>query len=153
VRPVGHIDLGDYTAARSVRGRANREGDVANDVAQVWRVFSLEDGTSSMEQVAVPLSADRAGMGSKLLAGTGAIIRRAAAGRASDWHTAPRRQLIATIGGWGEIETGDGQRVRLTPGVLVVVEDVTGVGHKTWTHPTEGWQMVFVPLDAETALT
>jgi len=126
---------------------------VADGVAQVWRVFSLEDGTTSMEQLSVPLRADRAGMGSKLLDGSGAILRQAAAGRASDWHTAPRRQLIATLGGWGEIETGDGQRLRLTPGVLVVVEDVTGVGHKTWTHPTEGWQMVFIPLDDATILT
>lgn len=126
---------------------------MADGSAQVWRVFSLADGTTSMEQVAVPLSADRAGMGSKLLAGSGAIIRRAAPGRASDWHTAPRRQLIATLSGWGEIETGDGQRVRLTPDVLVLVEDVTGVGHKTWTHPTEGWQMVFIPLDDATTLS
>jgi hypothetical protein len=125
---------------------------VADGSAQVWRVFSLEDGTTSMEQVAVPLNADRPGMGSKLLAGSGVMIRRSAAGRAADWHTAPRRQLIATLGGWGEIETGDGQRVRLTPGVLVVVEDVTGVGHKTWTHPTEGWQMLFIPLDDTTTL-
>ena len=125
---------------------------MADGVAQVWRVFTLEDGTTSMEQVAVPLSADRTGMGSKLLAGPGVMLRQAAAGRASDWHTAPRRQLIATVGGWGEIETGDGQRVRLTPGVLVVVEDVTGVGHKTWTHPTEGWQMLFIPLDDATTL-
>ena len=75
-----------------------------------------------------------------------------AAGRFADWHPAPRRQMIATLGGWGEVETGDGQRLRLTPGVLVVVEDVAGVGHKTWTHPTEGCQMLFIPLDDATTL-
>lgn len=125
---------------------------MADGVAQVWRVFSLEDGTTSMEQLAVPLSADRAGMTSKLLAGPGVMIRRSAPGRFADWHPAPRRQVIATLGGWGEIETGDGQRLRLTPDVLVVVEDVAGVGHKTWTHPTEGWQMLFIPLDDATTL-
>jgi quercetin dioxygenase-like cupin family protein len=126
---------------------------VANDVAQVWRVYSLEDGTTSMEQVAVPLTEDRAGRTSKLLAGPGVMIRRSAPGRAASWHTAPRRQLIATLSGWGEIETGDGQRLRLTPGVLVVVEDVTGVGHRTWTDPAEGWHMLFIPLDDDTSLT
>ena len=126
---------------------------MANDVAQVWRVFSLADGTTSMEQLDVALSEDRAGFTSKLLAGPGVMIRRSAPGRAASWHTAPRRQMIATLGGWGEIETGDGQRLRLTPDVLVVVEDVTGVGHQTWTDPAEGWQMLFIPLDDATTLT
>jgi hypothetical protein len=127
--------------------------DFASDVAQVWRIFSLDDGTTSMEQVAVPLSQDRAGKGSKLLAGSGVMVRRAAPGRAADWHTAPRRQLIATLGGWAEIETGDGQVLRCTPDVLVVVEDVNGVGHKTRMNPTEGWQMLFIPLDDATTLS
>lgn len=125
---------------------------MANDVATVWRVFSLADGTTSMEQVSVPLEESTTGTISKLLAGPGVMIRRSPAGRFSAWHPAPRRQMIATLGGWGEIETGDGQKVRLTPGVLVVVEDVTGVGHQTWTDPAEGWHMLFIPLDDVTAL-
>jgi hypothetical protein len=125
---------------------------MASDEAQVWRVFSLDDGTTSMEQLSVPLTEERAGRTSRLLAGSGVMIRRSPAGRFAPWHPAPRRQMIATLGGWGEIETGDGQRVRLTPGTLVVVEDVAGVGHQTWTHPTEGWQMLFIPLDEETTL-
>ena len=125
---------------------------MANDAAMVWRVYSLEDGTTSMEQVAVPLEEAPNGTLSKLLAGPGVMIRRSSAGRFSPWHPAPRRQMIATLSGWGEIETGDGQRVRLTPGVLVVVEDVTGVGHQTWTDPAEGWHMLFIPLDDATTL-
>jgi quercetin dioxygenase-like cupin family protein len=125
---------------------------VAIDEAQVWRVYSLDDGTTSMEQVTIPLAEDRAGRTSKLLDGPGVMIRRSAPGRAASWHTAPRRQMIATVSGWGEIETGDGQRLRLRPGVLVVVEDVTGVGHKTWTDPVEGWHMLFIPLDDATTL-
>ena len=126
---------------------------MANDSAQVWRVYSVEDGTTRMEQLAVPLEENRTGTISKLLAGPGVMIRRSAAGRFSPWHPAPRRQMIATLSGWGEIETGDGQKVRLTPGVLVVVEDVAGKGHQTWTHPTEGWHMLFIPLNDDTTLT
>jgi hypothetical protein len=125
---------------------------MANEVAQVWRIFSLEDGTTSMEQLTIPLSADRTGLTSKLLAGLGVMIRRSNAGRFAPWHPAPRRQMIVTLGGWGEMETGDGQKVRCTPGVLAVVEDVTGVGHQTWTDPTEGWHMLFIPLDDDTTL-
>jgi hypothetical protein len=61
--------------------------------------------------------------------------------------------MIATLGGWAEIETGDGQVLRCTPDVLVVVEDVSGIGHKTRMNPTEGWQMLFIPLDDETTLS
>jgi hypothetical protein len=125
---------------------------MADDVAQVWRIFTVRDGTTRMEQLSVPLSPDRAGITSKLLAGPGVMIRRSSAGRFAPWHPAPRRQIIATLSGWGEIETGDGQRVRLTPGMLAVVEDVDGVGHQTWTDPDDGWHMLFIPLDAETTL-
>jgi hypothetical protein len=125
---------------------------VANDVAQVWRIFSLEDGTTSMEQLAVPMGPDRTGVTSKLLGGPGVMIRRSAAGRFASWHPAPRRQIIVTLGGWGEMETGDGQKVRCTPGTLALVEDVTGVGHQTWTDPVEGWHMLFIPLDDATTL-
>ena len=126
---------------------------MANDAAQVWRIFSLEDGTTSMEHLDVPMGPDRTGLASKLLAGTGVIIRQSNPGRFAPWHPAPRRQMIVTLGGWGEMETGDGQKVRCTPGTLAVVEDVTGVGHQTWTHPTEGWHMLFIPLDDDTTLT
>ena len=126
---------------------------MANDAATVWRIYSLDDGTTSMEQVAVPLEEAPNGSLSKLLAGPGVMIRRSSAGRFSPWHPAPRRQMIVTLGGWGEMETGDGQKVRCTPGVLAVVEDVTGVGHQTWTDPAEGWHMLFIPLDDATTLT
>jgi hypothetical protein len=33
-----------------------------------------------------------------------------------------------------------------------VLEDVTGVGHMTWTDPTSGWVLLFIPLDADTTL-
>lgn len=124
-----------------------------NEVAQVWRVYSIDDGTTRLEQVAVPMGPDRTGLASKLLAGTGVIIRRSNPGRFAPWHPAPRRQMIVTLGGWGEIETGDGQKVRLTPGTLVVVEDVDGKGHQTWTDPDEGWHMLFLPLNDDTTLT
>ena len=79
-------------------------------------------------------------------------FRSAPAGRFQDWHPAPRRQIIVTLGGWGEMEAGDGQKVRCTPGVLALVEDVAGVGHQTWTDPEEGWHMLFIPLDESTTL-
>jgi hypothetical protein len=126
---------------------------VANDVTQVWRIYSIEDGTTRLEQVDIALDEAPGGVISKLLAGPGVMIRRSSAGRFSPWHPAPRRQIIATLGGWGEMETGDGQKVRCSPGVLAVVEDVAGKGHQTWTDPENGWYMLFIPLDEGTSLT
>ena len=126
---------------------------MANDTATVWRIYSIDDGTTQMEQLAVPMGPDRTGLASKLLGGPGVIIRRSNPGRFSPWHPAPRRQIIVTLGGWGEMETGDGQKVRCTPGVLALVEDVAGTGHQTWTDPAEGWHMLFIPLDEATTLT
>jgi hypothetical protein len=133
-------------------GKDAEGGNVANDVAQVTRIYSVEDGTTRMEQVQVPLGESANGVISKLLAGPGVMIRRSTAGRFAPWHPAPRRQMIVTLGGWGEMETGDGQRVRVLPGMMAVVEDVAGVGHQTWTDPTDGWYMLFIPLDDDTAL-
>lgn len=126
---------------------------MANETETVTRIYSLADGTTSMERVEVPMGPDRTGLASKLLGGPGVIIRRSTAGRFAPWHPAPRRQIIVTLGGWGEMETGDGQKVRCTPGTLALVEDVAGVGHQTWTCPEEGWHMLFIPLDADTTLT
>ena len=126
---------------------------MANDVTQVWRIYSIEDGTTRLEQVDIALDEASGGVISKLLGGPGVMIRRSSPGRFSPWHPAPRRQIIATLGGWGEMETGDGQKVRCSPGVLAVVEDVAGKGHQTWTDPENGWYMLFIPLDEDTTLT
>ena len=63
----------------------------------------------------------------------------------------PQRRLIATIAGEGELETGDGQKLTVKPGVLTLIDDLTGKGHLTRNGP-EGRLCVFMPLDAGTAV-
>jgi hypothetical protein len=53
--------------------------------------------------------------------------------------------MIATIAGEGEIETGDGQELTVKPGVLTLIEDLTGKGHITRNGP-QGRLCVFMPL-------
>jgi hypothetical protein len=127
-------------------------GGVANESARVWRVFTVEDGTSRMEQVEIPLESVRFGAASKLLAGPGALFRRMDAGVELPRHTATRRQMIVTISGENEVETDDGQKLTVKPGVVLVVEDVSGAGHLTRTLPGADWLGVFIPLDDETTL-
>lgn len=111
------------------------------ETADVWRLFALPDGTSSMECIKVKLEGGR----SSLFAGSGVQIVSMAANNEVAWHTGPRRQLIATIAGEGEIETGDGQKLTVKPGVLTLIEDLTGKGHITRNGP-EGRLCVFMPL-------
>ncbi len=110
----------------------------------VWRMFTLADGTSSMECIKVNLEGGR----SSLFSGTGVQIISMAPSTEVSWHVGPRRQLIATIAGEGEIETGDGQKLTVKPGVLTLIEDLTGKGHVTRNGP-QGRFCVFMPLDAD----
>ena len=97
---------------------------MAEETMAVWRIFSRPDGTSSMEQIDVPVPNGS----SRLIAGQGVILRSMPHDRAAEWHTAPRRQMLATIAGEGEIETGDGQVLVVKPGVITLVEDLEGKG-------------------------
>ena len=97
------------------------------EAIEVWRIFSKEDGTSSMELLDVPMP-DGA---SKLLAGPGVVMRRILKDMVPAWHVGPRRQMLATIAGEGEIETGDGQVLVVRPGIITLIEDLTGKGHLT----------------------
>jgi len=115
-------------------------------------MYTRADGTSTMEQVEIALEEVRNGAVSKLLEGPGVMVRRVAPNISSTWHNAPRRQLIATISGESEVETGDGQKLAVRPGVLLVVEDVEGVGHLTRTPTADGWLCLFIPLDDDTVL-
>jgi hypothetical protein len=113
----------------------------------VWRLFALPDGTSSMERVEVKLEGGR----SRLLGGTGVQIVKMAPNNFVDWHVGPRRQIICTIAGEGELETGDGQKLTVKPGVITLIDDLTGKGHITRVGP-EGRLCVFMPLSEDTKL-
>jgi hypothetical protein len=105
-----------------------------------------------MEQIEIPLEPARYGAASKLLAGPGAHFRRMDAGIAMPRSNATRRQMILTISGETEVETHDGQKLTVRPGVVLVVEDVTGFGHVTRTPASEDWLGAFIPLDDTTTL-
>ena len=114
------------------------------DSVDVWRLFTVPDGTSGMERVSVKLEGGR----SALLSGTGVQIVSMQANNEATWHVGPRRQLIATIAGEGELETGDGQKLTVKPGVITLIEDLTGKGHLTRNGP-QGRLCVFMPLDPD----
>ena len=124
-----------------------------SEATEVWRIYTAEDGKSRMQPVPIAMEAAGNGSASKLLAGPGVILRRIPHDIHPEWHNAPRRQLIATLKGEGEIETGDGQVLVLRAGVVTVVEDVDGVGHITRGRGSEDRLCLFLPLSSDTVLS
>ncbi len=49
----------------------------------------------------------------------------------NDWHTEQNRYAILFLAGEQEIEAGNGIKQRFRPGDFLIVEDLTGQGHRT----------------------
>lgn len=69
---------------------------------------------------------------SPMMAATGMAFVRFPAGRIGDWRPSLRRQVFIFLAGELEGETSDGDRRRYGPGSVVLVEDTTGKGHRSW---------------------
>jgi hypothetical protein len=57
---------------------------------------------------------------------------RLPAGWYGDWHPVPSRQLQIFLSGTLEAQASDGSTWRASPGALILVEDTSGKGHKSW---------------------
>jgi len=113
---------------------------------EIWRIFTMPDGKSSMEKLQLSLEPQGSGWSSKRLDGPGAVFKKLPHGMQAKWHTAPRRQMGYTVFGEGEIETGDGQKLVVKPGVITLLEDLSGQGHLTRGHGSVDRLVVFVAV-------
>lgn len=111
---------------------------------KLTRIFTGEDKQSHFEDLDIPLAAAQYGRMSELLPAIGVIFRETPAGGALDFHPAPRRQLVVTLSGLGEIECGDGSRKRFGPGDVMLAEDTIGQGHIT--REIQPRQGLFIPI-------
>jgi len=111
------------------------------------RIFTGSDGQTHAEETELKLAPGEGSTEpSDMARATGAQFRRQASNYFEDWHTAPRRQYVITLSGHGEIETGDGKRVLLGPGHILLVEGLTGKGHISRGVGTEDRISVLIPL-------
>lgn len=93
---------------------------------QVLRIHTGPDGKTHFQDVS-GLSA-QAGV---TIPVEGVRFSRTTGDTFSDWHNAPRRQLLVICSGELEIEVGSGEKRVLTAGDVLVAEDLTGQGHIT----------------------
>ena len=127
---------------------AQSTDEVARTPINVTRIFTGEDGQTHAEDYEVPLR--RRGQSATELAEPIDIdhvqFRRTSSDYYLDFHNAPRRQFVITLAGESEVELGDGTKIRLHPGHILLAEDLTGQGHISRAVGTEDRISIFLPL-------
>ena len=113
---------------------------------KVTRLYTGPDGQTHAEEIEAKFIAGSTNDVYKMMTTTAAELHRAAPGRVSDWHTAPRRQYVITLSGHGELEVAGGKKIPVGPGHIELVEDTTGKGHITRVTGTEERVTIQLPL-------
>ena len=114
---------------------------------KVTRIYTGEDGKTHAEELEVPLMQGRATTElSESVPVTSVQFRRNSPDYFIDWHTAPRRQYVITLAGESEVEIGDGTKIRLHPGHILLAEDTAGQGHISRAVGTEDRISICLPL-------
>lgn len=65
----------------------------------------------------------------------------------SDFHTAPKRRIVINLAGFSELEVSSGERRVVGPGIVQLVEDLEGRGHKAAKTTGEPLQMLIIGLE------
>ncbi|MDP6579274.1 MAG: hypothetical protein QF681_01340 [Vicinamibacterales bacterium] len=114
---------------------------------KVSRMYTGADGQTHVEEYDVPLGPQRGATElSEPVDVTSLQFRRTSLDYDLPFHTAPRRQYVITLSGESEVEFGDGTKVRLHPGHILLAEDTTGQGHISRAIGTEDRISLFIPL-------
>lgn len=114
---------------------------------QITRVYNTPNGTSHFEDVEIELAeAGEIGRLSDRLPVSGIIFRENPPDYDYDWHNAPQRQYIIMLDGHIEIEVSDGEVRQFSGGDILLVEDLSGRGHKTRTVDGKSRRSVFVVI-------
>lgn len=111
------------------------------------RIFSDANGDSHFEVVTVPLIEERVigFLSSNYLVST-LQFRENKKDYNWDFHTAPARQYIVLLDGEIEIETSRGDKRIFKGGDILLVEDVSGKGHRTRNISQQVRKSLFIKL-------
>jgi hypothetical protein len=114
---------------------------------RITRVYTTENGASAFEDVDIPL-ADQGSVGrlSEWWPARDVAFRENDPDYDWDWHCAPARQLIVLLDGAIEIEVGSGEKRAFRGGDVLLMEDVTGRGHRTRTTDGQSRRSLFIRL-------
>jgi quercetin dioxygenase-like cupin family protein len=113
-------------------------------IARIWADAAGESHYQDLEVEVAP--SGPIGRVSELLPVTGMMLRENEPGYDFDWHVAPRRQYIVMLEGLVEIQVSDGETRTFAPGEIILVEDLTGKGHKSRSPDGKARRSIFLPL-------
>ena len=114
---------------------------------EVTRLYTGLDGESHFEDIRIPLDTDLGASQQSEIIKVNGIICKEFRTKEIDWHNAPRRQYIISLGGVVEVEVGDGTKRIFKPGDIVLAEDTTGRGHITRPMGDQPHKAMFAILD------
>jgi hypothetical protein len=120
---------------------------------KIHRVYSDSRGESHFEEINVEMTPVEFAPPappidlSEFRDATRVAIMRASPGWRGEWHPAPCRQLMFYLAGRVEAETSDAARRMMGPGTVVLLEDTTGKGHRSWVVGDEEVVIGVVQLD------
>jgi len=115
----------------------------------VMRLYSVSDGPAladTFELKLTPSAAYTFTEQSEAFKASGIQFLRLPRGKVQDWHNPAHRQYILVLKGKCEVEIAGGKKLLMTPGQIVLLEDVTGKGHITRSIGSEDLLMAAVPL-------
>jgi hypothetical protein len=113
----------------------------------VTRIYSDSNGDSHFEDVEIELKEEGSvGKLSDVIPAKGIIFREVEPSYDWNFHTAPQKQYIILLDGEIEIETSLGEIRRFNAGEILLVEDITGKGHKTKIIRPVKRRSIFIPL-------
>ncbi|KMQ61905.1 hypothetical protein ACM40_06175 [Chryseobacterium sp. BLS98] len=99
---------------------------------KITRIFSDINGDSHFEDIEIPLiNQGEIGFLSDDISVKKLQLRKVSAEYNYDFHCAPQKQYIVLLDGGVEIETSLGEIRQFQTGEILLVEDISGKGHKT----------------------
>ncbi|RYY62821.1 MAG: hypothetical protein EOO05_01385 [Chitinophagaceae bacterium] len=99
---------------------------------RVTRIYSDANGDSRFEDTLIPLNpSGEIGFLSEGLEAKRVIFRKVVPSYDYDFHNAPQKQYLVLLDGRIRIETSLGETRDFTAGDVLLLEDVTGKGHRT----------------------
>ncbi len=102
------------------------------ETMKVTRVYADPSGETHFEDIEMNLTdSGKIGCLSESVPAKSVIFRKNDPDYDYDWHNAPARQYIVLLDGAIELEVSDGEKRVLRGGEVLLVEDVTGKGHRT----------------------
>lgn len=115
---------------------------------KITRIYEDENSESRFEEIEIPIvNRGQLGFLSESQKVSGILFRKVEATYDYDFHNAPARQYIILLDGAIEIETSLGEKRIFKAGEVLLVEDISGKGHKTRNLKDKTRSSIFVTLE------